>query len=350
MRLNQKFKHFLLFTAGAAIIGCSSDSDEVLGTPDDGGSVTEQGTIRITQGGNDDDKFTAEVTGQVASTTQGRVILKGTDNKQRRLYVTREVPGEPAEPYIIPELDKKSTKADGSIDLDGETKNELDFTFDLDVPTTTNGSIVYRFWTTSGRGDFREPSKRLVAGIGTITVKVGSGVNPDADIESGTAVLLAAPLANGNSNTFVSFLDLSRTYKINEGAGFAALWDFGYYYGNEGKASLASSNDYPSNIVDIVAVANTKIETGDAAIVKADLRKVYFKKGSTLNFDDITMAKDLDAVTVTKTNAQRVTQLAVGDLVEFIDQNDKKGILKVEALTTGAGTAGKITLNIKVQP
>jgi len=61
----------------------------------------------------------------------------------------------------------KVLKADGSIDLDGSNQKEIDFTFDLPTPDIDNGSIVYKFWTTTGKGDFRDATKRLGLGVGT---------------------------------------------------------------------------------------------------------------------------------------------------------------------------------------
>ena len=340
MILNQKLKHFLLMAAGVAVIGCSSDSDEILGT-DDGDDITEEATIRITQGGATDDKFEASVTGAAASTTMGRVILKGDSNKQRRLYVTRERPGEPAEPYIIPELDKKSTKADGSIDLDGETKNELDFTFDLDTPSTDNGEIIYRFWTTSGRGDFRDPTKRLVAGIGTITVKVGTGNGSD-ELKSFSNVKLAAPAADGTSPSFFSLFN-GTTYKISEGIEFASFWDFGYFHLDGNGANIASTSSYNPAVVNVPEKSSTP---------ETELNKTYFKlKGSGVNFDTVTMSSDLNNLSVSDTDSQTISSFIEGDVIEFLTRYGNKGLIKVKQIKPGFSPSEDfIIIDIKVQP
>ena len=338
--------------ASALLFSCSSDSSEdVLGTnpEEEGGpTTTETATIRVTEGGATDDKFEAMVTGEAGMTAQARVILKGTDKTQRRLYVTKQELGGLAEPFIIPELNNKQTKVDGSIDLTSESKNELDFTFDLDVPTgMTNGSIIYKFWTTSGRGDFREQSKRLVAGVGTVTVSIGNGTNPDAALREAT-ITLKAPLEDGTSETFASLLDLNQKYKIKGGAELAAFWDYGYYYGNNDKASLASTNNYPT-FIDVVKIANEN-SIGEV-FTKEDFSKMHFKTNTVIDFSSVTMSNELDGLTVSTSDSQRAKNLEVGDVVEFlIESNSKKGLIKVDNITGTNGSSGSITISIKVQP
>ncbi len=357
LRFNLKSIASLAF-ASALLFSCSSDSSEdVLGTnpEEEGGpTTTETATIRVTEGGATDDKFEAMVTGEAGMTAQARVILKGTDKTQRRLYVTKQELGGLAEPFIIPELNNKQKKRDGSIDLTSESKNELDFTFDLDVPTgMTNGSIVYKFWTTSGRGDFREQSKRLVAGVGTVTVSIGDGTNPDAALREAT-ITLKSPLEDGTSETFASILDLDQVYKIKDGSELAALWDYGYFFGFTNKASLVSTYNYPSDIVDVKKIANENKLEDEAMVETADFNKMYFKLNNSADFDGASISNDFEALTVSVTDAQRVTKLEEGNIIEFLigntESNQKKGLIKVGKIVEGNGNVGSIVLSIKVQP
>ncbi len=332
--------------ASALLFSCSSDSSEdVLGTnPEEEGGLTttETATIRVTEGGATDDKFEAMVTGEAGMTAQARVILKGTDKTQRRLYVTKQELGGLAEPFIIPELNNKQTKADGSIDLTSESKNELDFTFDLDVPTgMTNGSIIYKFWTTSGRGDFREQSKRLVAGVGTVTVSIGNGRNPDALVREFKDVKLFAPDSEGNSATFFSLLD-GEEYLINQGIEYAAFWDFGYYHLNGTGANLSSTNSYRTDVVDVPLKSGTP---------KEELNITYFKLGTIGSYNGATMSKDFDALTVSNSSPELISELKVNDEVEFIDQYGKKGLIKIKEIEPGfSPTQDFIIIDVKVQP
>ena len=147
-----------LFTS--LLVGCSSDgtAEDVLSTdPDDvlidpdTGVVIEPAIIRLTEGGDPTDIFFAEATGEAGETVEGRVIFTTTTDAQKRLYVTQTLPDGTTEPFVIEELSNRGTKADGSIDLDGDNTDALDFTFTLNVPDNLeDGSFVYNFWSTSG--------------------------------------------------------------------------------------------------------------------------------------------------------------------------------------------------------
>jgi len=294
--------------------------------------------------------FFATAKGKAGETVKGRVKFT-SDKDMGRLYVTRTLPGSEPEPFVFT-LDKKTTKKltkpDGSIDLDKAEKNAFDFSFDLDVPTsTTAGEIVYNFWATSGRGDFRDPSKRLLVGVGTIDVKVGVAVAQELIVKNN--IELKAPLADGTSSTFVSFFDLDRTYKINEGAKVSAFWDFGYFYGATTKASLYSANDYPTAGVNIVEVSNTDRPAGEDEVFKEDLKKVYFKKNTTLSFDTVTLAQ-INALTVPVSDSKNIKGLVAGDVVEFSDASGRKGLIKVEKVVGTNGTTGTITISVKQIP
>lgn len=161
------------------------------------------------------------------------------------MYITQNVSGQGEMPFSAFDLFSDDLKADGSIDLDGATKKAIDFTFTLPVPDIDNGEIVYTFWTTTGKGDFRDISKKLALGAGQITVTVGTGTNPSASVREFTGVKLFAPDVNGNTETFFSLLN-ETVYKVNIGREFRAFWDFGYYYGAFGvsaddNASFAST-------------------------------------------------------------------------------------------------------------
>ncbi len=353
------FKPLLtILSLGLAMASCSSDNADVVQTnPDE--DIDTTATIRLTEGGSADDMFSAEVLGKAGDTARGRVVFTTTDGTQRRLYVTQTLPGGTPEPFVIPteaSVQRRLTKPDGSIDLDDSNKDSFDFTFDLLVPdTTSEGEIVYNFWSTTGRGDFRDPTKRLLIGVGTIVVKIGVPVANR--IVEGTNIELRAPLADGSSETFVSFFDLDRTYRINEGAESSTFWDFGYFFGNTGRASIVSANNYPSNIVDIVSIANAGIAADEPMVMAADLKSVYFVVNNTIDFDSITNLTELNAViassfTVSDADAssQRVTMLEVGNVIEFLDTSGIRGIIEVVSIVEGAGTAGVITLNVKSQP
>ena len=350
MRKLFKFKNLAyLLAAGLTLSSCSSEdeTEELIGTVD---PTSASATIRLTEEGAADDIFYDEATGEAGGTVEGRVVFTTISDKQKRLYITQTTPDGVTEPFEIPELSNKSTKADGSIDLDGEATGALDFTFTLNVPSSLeDGSYVYNFWSTTGKGDYRDSEKRLLIGVGTIEVTIGSGINSNESVRTFNGVtILEAPLGDGISDTFMSLLN-GDTYTINQGAEVAALWDFGYYYGNTGKASFASANDYLSDIFDILPVANENIEAGEDTIERSDLNVMYFAltTKTTADFDAITISSQLDDIV--QSTSQRVNELEIGDVVEFVDVYGVKGLIKVNDISPGFGSAGSITFDIKAQ-
>lgn len=267
------------------------------------------------------------------------VTFTSDDDKMRRVYMTENIAGAGSEIYEL--AGDPDTKGDGSLDIQSNKGYEV--TYDISFPVLSNmdvGTVEYRLWTTHGRGDFRDSEKRLVAGPGTITIDYG-GTNPNnADVKEYTAKLLAAPLASGESKTFISLAN-GEVYKINDGEEYAAYWDFGYYYGATHNASLASTFDYPSNIIDVVTIANT---TSD------ELNHTYFQTSSqtATDFEEITYASDLDYIT--QPEDETITKLQVGDVIEFVDNYGKKGMIEVTEINGTDGEGDYIELNIKVQP
>ncbi len=350
----KNFKLGLVALLGAlSIISCSSDAEDVLGSGNNGADENTP-TIRITEGGATDDIFVATATGEAGTIVQGRVIFTTTDSKQRRLYVTKSEFGSSAEPIVIEELSKKGTKADGSIDLDGDTKKTLDFVFDLDVPTDANGEIIYNFWSTTGKGDFRDASKRLLLGVGEITVKVGTGNNPDAAVRSFTDVKLFAPALDGSTKTFFSLLD-GKTHRIDEGDEYRALWDFGYYYGASGiskdqDATLVSSLAYNDEFTDDPDLIIKGLRPDASEGTEETLNKGYFAISSK-NLDEfkgVSISGDLDFIDLS--SGVKVSNLKVGDIIEFVDNYKNKGLIYVKQIEPGFNTNDFIVIDIKVQP
>lgn len=302
------------------------------------------------------DKTEAEASGEVGTKVPGRVIFTSTGLDQRRMYITQNISGGGDMPFSAFDLDdtdlKKVLKGDGSIDLDGSNKKVIDFTFELPVPDIDNGEIVYSFWTTTGKGDFRDSDKRLALGVGTITVKVGNGTNPAAQVRSFEAVKLFAPDVNGNTETFFSLLN-EETYKINVGREFRNFWDFGYYYGaagvsKEDKATFSSTANYDAAFG--FPVEGLKPGANEENAASETLNEMFFAE-STLDadgFDGVTLSGDLD--NIVKPDVQKITNLAVGDVIEFVDNYGKKGLIKVTEIRAGTGNLDFIKIDVKVQP
>lgn len=346
--------------------GCSNDEGSVFETPTDPmdpdtenpeePTEPEVATLIFNEGNPSENQIEAEASGEVGTNVPGRVIFTSTETTQRRMYITQNISGGGDMPFNPLDIDdpniKDELKGDGSIDLDGSNKKDIDFTFELPVPDIDNGEIVYTFWTTTGKGDFRDASKRFALGIGTITVTVGNGTNPAAEVRTFTDIQLNAPAADGTTETFFSLLN-ETVYRINEGPEFRAFWDFGYYYGASGvsagqEASFASTATYNeafgAPVEGLEADADEEDSDGET------LNEMFFAE-STLtveDFDAITLSGQLDNITAS--DSQQITNLEEGTIVEFVDNYGNKGLIKVVEIEPGFNTNDFIIVEVKVQP
>lgn len=334
------FKNFqlgLLFMAVLLIAGCDNN-DEIAVDP------TKEYDVELTvaQAGpaNPDAPVTVDVTKQ--STINAKVTFTSTDKSMKRLYITQNIAGQGETVYEPTE--NIDLKADGSVDLTGKNGSTFDYAFELPVPAgISTGTVVYKFWTTTGNGDPRDLTQRLAVGPGTITLKYG-GSNPaagTAKVKSFADVKLAAPLADGTSSTFFSLLD-GKVYKISQGEEYVTYWDFGYYYRTStgDLATLSSTSAYVKGIVDIPTKANTQ----------EPLNNAYFKLSTktTAEFDAVTTSANLDFVT--KSDTQFVGHLTKDAVIEFVDQYGKKGLIKVLEVSGTDGSTGFMRIAVKVQP
>jgi hypothetical protein len=266
------------------------------------------------------------------------VTFKSTESTMRRLYMTENIAGAGAEPFelLLDDLDKKG---DGSLDIENNQGNEFTFALPFNILSSlSEGTVEYKLWATNGRGDYRDAENSFAVGIGTLTVDYG-GQNPATAVKEFSAKMFAAPLADGSSETFISLLD-GTLYRIDQGEEFVSFWDFGYYYGGTHHASLSSPNDYPSSIIDIATVANTT----------ATLNSSFFSLSSNTSddFNAIISSNDLDYITTSV--EETITGLETGNIIEFVDNYGKKGLIEIVEIKGTYNSGDYMTINIKVQP
>jgi len=355
---------FLVFTMAFFVASCSSDDGSIFDTPlpgdetggDDGNDEPEVATIVFNEADPSSNITTASASGEVGATVPGRIVFTSDATTQRRMYITQNVSGQGDMPFNSFALDSddldKVLNNDGSIDLDGATKKEIDFTFELPVPDIDNGQIVYTFWTTRGKGDFRDIEKRLALGAGTIIVTVGTGTNPAAEVREFTGIKLFAPAADGTTESFFSLLN-KEVYRINEGPEFRAFWDFGYYFGASGvsvneNASFASTSTFNESFGFPVEGLEPGDDEEDAE--NETLNETYFSTSTFVaaDFDIIALSGELDVII--KSTDQKITNLAVGDVIEFVDNYGKKGVIKITEIEAGFNNNDFIVFDVKIQP
>lgn len=365
MRKQLKYT-FLICTIALFIGSCSSDDGSVFDTPipdntggEEGGEEEEPevATLVFNESNPSSNQISASANGEVGTTVPGRVIFTSDATTQRRMYITQNISGQGEMPFsafdlVSDDLDK-ALKPDGSIDLDGATKKAIDFTFALPVPDIDNGEIVYTFWTTTGKGDFRDITKRLALGAGQITVTVGTGTNPTAEVREFTDIQLFAPAQDGTTESFFSLLN-ETVYRINVGPEFRAFWDFGYYYGASGNsagdnASFASTEQYDASFG--FPVEGLQPGEDEENSETETLNQMFFASSTTIDaaaFDAVTLSGELDFIA--SSDSQTITNLSVGDVVEFVDNYGKKGLIKITAIEAGFNNNDFIEFDVKIQP
>jgi hypothetical protein len=335
--LKNKVATLLLAAATFFAVSCD-DNDEIKVDP----NASFDAVLEVKEAGPANPNADVTVDANTASTIKAKVTFTSTTKSMKRLYITQNIKGAGEEIYKPSE--NIDLKGDGAIDLTGKDDKAFEFQFTLPVPAGVGtGTVVYKFWTTDGSGDFRDMSKRLAVGPGTITLKYGAATNPAASaapVKSYSAKILAAPLNDGSSLTFISLVD-GVIYKIKDGAEYARRWDFGYYYTTAAGASLASTFNYEAAFpfVDVDGIAGT-----------TELNKVYFALSAktSADFDAVTTSGNLNSITTSQN--QKISGLTAGNIVEFVDNYGKKGLIRVSEVKGTFNSGDYIKIDIKVQP
>lgn len=331
-------KHFrnyaspFLFAMGSLFIFSCDNNDEIMVDP----NAQFDAILEVNEAGPANPDVTVNVNAITDSEIEAKVSFKSTTS-MKRLYITQNIKGQ-GETKFAP-TESVDLKPDGAVDLTGKSDKDFEFQFTLPVPSGlgTDGTVVYKFWATSGNGDFRDANQRLIGTPGTITLKFGSSTNPTAAVKTFNNVKLFTPTADAKSMSFVSLLD-GIVYKIEQGEEFITFWDFGYINLMDGGPALYATSSYPEVAIPSLADLN------EAKNV------VYFRNStqSAAQFDAITISSQLDFITTP--DETFVKSLITGDVVEFVDQYGKKGMIKVLEAMEGNESNKFISIAIKVQP
>ncbi len=284
-----------------------------------------------------------ETTGSI----EAKVVFTSTD-AMRRLYITKNIQGAGEE--LFEPTKNIDLKADGSVDRTGKNDKDFEFAFTLPVPSDISiGTVVYKFWTTSGNGDFRDIEQRLVAGPGTITLVYG-GTNPAADVKTYENLNLSAPSDDGTSESFVSVLN-GEVYSIEPNIAnytqddvneYISFWDFGYINKTVGGPTLHSTSTYPTIAFTNFPEFNASTEAKNTCFFRTSTKTVA-------EFDAISVSSDLNFIT--KPADQFVSNLEANKVIEFVDQYGKKGMIKVlQAVPGNTPGTNFVRITIKVQP
>jgi hypothetical protein len=330
------FRKVLPVTLGVfALVAMSCDNnDEIKVDP----AAEFDAVLIVNEAGPANPNVDVAVDAVSQSSIKAKVSFVSTSD-MKRLYITQNIKG--AGEQIYKPSESVDLKGDGAIDLTGKNSKNFDFQFTLPVPSGLgNGTVVYKFWVTSGNGDFRDQAKRLIGTPGTITLKSGTASNPVAFVKSYTSVQLFTPTQDAKSLTFISLLN-GTVYKIDQGEEYLSFWDFGYINLQNGGPSLHATSSYPT--VAIPSLAN----------ISDKKNSVYFRNSTktVADFDAVKVSSDLNFVAAFSAGDNTfVSDLVANDVVEFVDSYGKKGLLKVIEATPGNEASKFIRISIKVQP
>ncbi|MEO9869927.1 hypothetical protein [Ekhidna sp.] len=360
----KKFKNYSLIALLGSLLfmfSCGGDEEEIFGGDPDP-DPTSEFDARLNSA--DTDSLSAEVflTEVDDNNIDVFITFSSDDATMRRLYATVDEFGQGEEVYEFTfSADKK---ADGSLELDGAQGEG--FAVNLDIPTTglnamDGEDIVYKFWTTTGKGDIRDVEKRQATPPMTLTIQL-SGDNPNAPLISVSDVQLFAPTADLMSESFVSTAD-GMVYELEEFES-SDLWDIGYTaQGNEPQLSSAAGSpqmffDENQELITLEELVESNLTEEELA--DFDLNTVYFVDiTDDFDFDGATTTSSLSAISLTPTSSNDQTLPipidADGDLIAFLDQYGKIGVIRIDALVDVNGdgeyfdASDYVQIDIKVQ-
>jgi len=159
-------------------------------------------------------------------------------------------------------------------------------------------------------------------------------ITPAGDINTYSAKLMGAQGAAAGS----FFATTTGTvYTQANAASNSSIIDILYYYGATNEATLAAPSD---------ALAGTIFNNSSTGLQTWAKRNETKFATTTISSSDFENIKD-DALFTQSPSVTYSNKLAVGNVVAFKTETGKKGLVRVDKITTGA--SGDITITVKVQ-
>ncbi|GAB4232058.1 MAG: hypothetical protein Tsb0034_04710 [Ekhidna sp.] len=338
-----------------AIVSCGEDNEPLLTNTGDGFDAKLNNA--------DADSLTAEVfTSDIDDgEINVRIALEDGDDPIRRVYVTKNEFGQGFKAVDASTEFGVKAKGDGSIDIASSDSEGViyNFNFNLTSFPDADGTIVYKFWATKNKGDHRDETKDLVQSVLTLTINLG-GTNPATEVISVSGVQLFAPTADLQSESFVSTAD-GMVYELDDFE-FSDLWDIGYSAQGD-NPQLSSAFGSPQRFFKPGSTTETEsfqeLIARETGVSEDDLNKVYFVDiDDSFDFDGTTMSSDLNSLSVSSSDPQviDIPESASNDIIAFIDEYGKKGVIRIVELVDGDGDGNffesndYVEIDIKIQP
>ncbi|MFC2136892.1 hypothetical protein ACFLTE_01830 [Bacteroidota bacterium] len=190
---------------------------------------------------------------------------------------------------------------------------------------------------------FTLTDKEALSDTATAVITIDE-IIPDTVVSIFSDVAIETGLGNGEGEDLFAS-STGEVYTFDEVSGDAeltALIDLMYFYNDE---TLKSSNALSAVITSPDNVPDA-FHNGTAL---ADANSTTLKKVDDVDFDAITPIDDSILAGITDISADRVGSLAVGDIVAFMTEAGKIGVLKVVEINGTYNQHDNIVISVKVQ-
>lgn len=183
-----------------------------------------------------------------------------------------------------------------------------------------------------------------------LEVKLVTEAPAEESVAVYSAFLLVPPAGDKSTKTFFSSTD-GKTYTVNEINGanpISPSIDFGYYYGENDKASLSAPENFPAKVFDLKAQGWSQYN-----------ETVFRPTGlSVSDFEEITVYDKAALASAFELgdgeSKGTITNLAVDKIYAFTTDDSKVGgskfgLIRVKSIKEGAGINDGIDLEVKVE-
>ena len=251
--------------------------------------------------------------------------------------------------YTVGEGGTRQTLVDTARAAGSTAPTTFSFPFSLPIPASVAGEdLFFEFLAVDDVA--QEATRDFIIRVNEMPVN---------EVVTYNTVLLQAPTQSQTNKVWFSTSTGERysTQEVNNSdQPISAQIDFGYRYGLNAKATLASPANYPTegaqNITDWTAKNETMLKR-----VQSGVSETAFVEMGNTSAALVTAFENGTA----GTNPERITDLRVGDVLAFVTDPDKPGelggrygLIYVDAINLGAdgtgfGADASISLNVKVQ-
>ncbi len=338
----KKLSYFLSLAVLGGMVVLSSCKKTTDPTPDANPTAkVYQSVITSNNGGN---SGTANVTANVTTadgTAKIRLNVTSVSNIDH-IYVLLSQDNGPLQPVSQSTITDSlgNTFTGGSTDFTFSSSNIKNFVLDVPVNIRTSTSAVsdvYYIWFTNGAGSFLKPTKNFILGPAVVKLNYTTAASSAVSYSSGTTTLGDQTASSGSLLVTSGQVSALLTSDYNDAPASADL----------ALVALNAAGTTKTNESDILFLVSPSLRPTLGAFPSepATGQNVTYIESYSGSFDSAS-GSDLSALSVSNTSLA-TTAIAAGNVYKFQTTKGKKGLLKVNSITT-AGTGATANVSIKV--